>query len=158
MLVLSSTFVFLLTYLALSTVDLAAVEARLADAVRVQASARTLLDAARRVVVPAEMARLRQALVRGDAPVCETAGFCGGELQALALDDSDSYRVRYQTRARGPAPAAAGRVAQAAVSSHVHYQSGRYEIDIRVVRVADNATLARAAVGLHVSAASGEGD
>lgn len=155
-LVLASAFIFLLTYLALSTVDLAAVEGRLADAVRAQTDARILLDAAIRVVVPREMARLQLSLARDDAPVCATAGFCADESRSLALDGDGGYGVRYLTRVRGPAAAGASRLLQAAVSSHVQYQSGQYEIDIRVVRSADNATLARAAVGIQVSGARGE--
>lgn len=156
-LVFASVFVFLLTYLALSTVDLATVEARQAEAVQARVGARTLLDAAIRVVARRETARLQQALARGEAPVCGTPGFCGSDLRFLALDEGGTYRVLYRTHVRGPTAAGAERVAQDAVSSAVGYRAGRYEIDIRVVRADDNATLARAAMGIHVSAAREEG-
>lgn len=156
-LILASAFVFLMTYIALSTVDLGAVEARMADAARTRVDARMLLDAAVRVVVPREAERLQRALARGDAQVCDIAGFCANETRPLAVDDSGSYRVTYQVRVRGPSGGAGVRLAQAEASSHVHYLSGRYEMDIRVVREVDNATLARTAVGVHVSAAREQG-
>ncbi len=156
-LVFASAFVFLLTYLALSTVDLATVEARQAEALQIQVDARTLLDASIRLVARRETARVRQALAHGDAPVCGTPGFCEGDLRSLALDEGGAYRVLYRTHVRGAAAAGADRVAQEAVSSAVRYRAGRYEVDVRVVRADDNATLARAALGIHVSAARKEG-
>jgi len=156
-LVFASAFLFLLTYLALSTVDLATVEARQAEALQARVGARALLDAAIRVVVRRETVRLRQALARGDAPVCGTPGFCGDDLRSLALDESGTYRVLYRTHVRGPAAAGAERVAQDAVSSSVSYRAGHYEIDVHIVRADDNATLANAAMGIHVSEAREEG-
>lgn len=155
-LILAGAFVFLLTYLALSSVDLAAVESRMADAVRLRAEARTLLDAAVRIVVPGETARLQQALARGDAPVCGTTGFCVDASRSLILDGFEGYRVTYETRVRGSAAGERDRVEQAAVSSEVRYRSARYEIDIRVARIVDDAILARTGVGIHVSEAREE--
>ena len=155
-LILASAFVFLLTYLALSSMDLAAVESRMADAVRLRAEARALIDAAVRIVVPKETARLQQALARGDAPVCGTPGFCVDASRSLILDGFERYRVTYVTRVRGPAPGGRDRIQQAAVSSEVRYRSARYEIDIRVVSIAGNAVLARTGLGIHVSEAREE--
>ncbi|MFN2289323.1 MAG: hypothetical protein ABR578_13415 [Chromatocurvus sp.] len=155
-LILAGVFVFLLTYLALSSVDLAAVESRMADAVRLRAEARTLLDAAVRIIVPGETARLQQALARGDAPVCETTESCVDTSRSLILDGFERYRVAYETRVREPAPGGRDRVEQAAVSSAVRYRSARYEIDIRVVSIPGNAILARTGVGIHVSEARKE--
>ncbi|MFN2328953.1 MAG: hypothetical protein ABR612_08560 [Chromatocurvus sp.] len=152
-LVLASAFVFLMTYLALSTVDLAVVEARMADALRAQVAARTLLDGATRVVVPRERARWLQALEDGDAPACDLPGFCDDARGWVAFHDTGQYLVTYQARGRGAvAGGNDGRAVQSAVSSHVHYQSVAFEVDVRVSRRADNATLARAAVGVDLSA------
>ncbi|TCO74860.1 pilus assembly PilX N-terminal domain-containing protein [Chromatocurvus halotolerans] len=151
-LVLASAFVFLMTYIALSAVDMAVVEARMADALRVRIEARTLLDGALRAVVGRERMRLPQALADGDVPVCHEAGFCDDARGWVTMSEDERYQVSYQTRRRGVFSAgSADRVAQSAVSSHVHYQSAAFEVDIRVRRRVDNATLARAAVGLDVS-------
>lgn len=151
-LMLASAFVFLMIYMALSTVDLAAVEARMADALRVQIDARTLLDGSIRRVVSRERSRLLEALADGEAPVCDEAGYCDDPRGWVTLEGSDLYEVTYQTRARGAlAVGSAGRAVQSSVSSHVHFQSAAFEVDVRVRRRADDATVARAAVGVEVS-------
>lgn len=152
-LVMASVFVFLMTYIALSAADLAMVEARMAHALRVQVDARTLLDGAVRVVVSRERNRLLRALADGNAPVCHEASLCDDTRGWVAIHEDDQYQVSYQTRARGTLTAeGADRAAQSTVSSHVHYESAAFEVDVRVRRRADNATLARAAVGIAVSA------
>lgn len=156
-LVLASAFVFLMTYIALSAFDMAVVEARMADALRVRVEAWTLLDGALRVVLGRERTRLLQALADGDAPVCDEAGFCDDARGWITLHEDDAYQVSYQTRPRGTLLSdSADRVGQSAVSSHVYYQSATFEVDIRVRRRADSVTLARAAVGIDVSS-SGRG-
>lgn len=152
-LVLASAFVFLMTYIALSTVDLAVVEARMADSLRVKVNARTLLDGAIRVIVPLERTRWLQALADGDAPTCDFPGFCDDLRGWVVFHDTGQYLVSYQARARGTAPGrGGGRAVQSAASSHVHYQFAAFEVDVRVSRRADTATLARAAVGVDLSA------
>jgi len=151
-LLLASAFVFLMTYIALSAVDMAVVEARMADALRVRVGARTVLDAALPVVVERERLRLLQALADREAPVCDEAGFCDDARGWIILHEDERHQISYQTRTRGRFPAdSADRSVQSMVSSHAHYQSAAFELDVRVRRRADKATLARAAVGIDVS-------
>lgn len=153
-LLLASAFVFLMTYLALSTVDLAVVEARMAKALRVQIDTRTLLDGAIRLVMLQEQARLQQALANGDGPRCDAPGLCDDARGWVMLHAGDQYQVSYQTRLQGAvADDQQGRLVQSAASSHVHFDAAFFEVDVRVTRHADNATLARAAAGIAVSVA-----
>ena len=154
---LASAFIFLLSYIALSAVDLAAVEARLADSLRQQATARSLMTGAARLAVAREKSRLQEALAQGDLQVCEAAGFCEPASQALVPGDAGAHRVAYRTWLAGPGSShVPRRPVQASASSHLQYHSGDFEVDISVVRRSDSATLARAAVGLRVSALRGE--
>lgn len=154
---LASAFVFLLSYIALTSVDLAAVEAKLAGALRQQITSRSLMAGAARVAVAREKMRLQAALEQGDEPVCDAAGFCETESQAIALSDSDDYSVSYRTRRVWPGSAHGDRRRnQTQVSSHIEYRRAHYEIDISVIRQSDSVALARAAVGLQVSAVRGE--
>lgn len=124
----------------------------MADALRARVDARTLLDAALPALVGRERRRLLRALADGEAPVCDETGFCDDARGWSTLHEGERYRVSYQTRTRGTFAAdSADRLVQSTVSSHVHYRSASFEVDILVRRRADNATLARAAVGIDVS-------
>lgn len=159
-LLLASVFIFLMAYIALSAVDIAAVEARLAGAVKEDAESRVLLQGATLALARREVARLQPALEAGAGDGCAGPEPCLLQEGELAFADSPGLTLSYQSRLLARETlGATRRDGQARVSSHAAFQHWPLELELRLLRRRDGVTLQRAALGVELGTArEGWGD
>jgi hypothetical protein len=159
-LLLASVFIFLMAYIALSAVDIAAVEARLAGGVKEDAESRVLLQGATLALARREVARLQPALKAGARDACAGPEPCLLQKGELAFADSPGVNLSYQSRLLGREVAGAiRRDGQARVSSHAAFRRWPLELELRLQRQRDGVTLQRAAIGVETGTArEGWGD